>query len=192
MRAGTEIVWDQSHMLQSGWFDGTYTVAGVTTPVEHWWGQRDHSWGIRDHGRCPLWMWWQLQLPDGFLGNWHWEYANGAQVYSDGCWSPADGGEPVAMIGFEHDLVWTKADGSPAVYGQNGDTVEGVRGRGVFVLEGGRRIGVEVEGSFDRPYEPFQRGGLSQVRVRTDDGREGTGIIEVTGAHHHRYFPDPT
>jgi hypothetical protein len=62
----------------------------------------------------------------------------------------------------------------------------------VFTLEGGRRIVVDADGSWDRPYEPFHRGGLSQMRVRTDDGREGTAIYEVTGAHHHRYFPDTT
>ena len=28
------------------------------------------------------------------------------------------------------------------------------------------------------------------MRVRTDDGRTGTAIYEVTGARHHRYFPD--
>ena len=49
---------------------------------------------------------------------------------------------------------------------------------------------MEAEGTFDRPYEPFHRGGLSQMRVRADDGRQGTAIYEVTGARHHRYFPD--
>jgi hypothetical protein len=58
------------------------------------------------------------------------------------------------------------------------------------VLRGGRAITVEADGLFDRPYEPFQRGGLSQMRVRADDGREGTAIFEVTGARHHHYFPD--
>jgi len=28
------------------------------------------------------------------------------------------------------------------------------------------------------------------MAVRTDDGRVGTAIYEVTGSHHHRYFPD--
>jgi hypothetical protein len=28
------------------------------------------------------------------------------------------------------------------------------------------------------------------MRVKTDDGRAGTAIFEVTGARHHRYFPD--
>ena len=63
-------------------------------------------------------------------------------------------------------------------------------GRSTLTLEGGRRITIDADGSFDRPYEPFQRGGLSQMRVRTDDGREGTAIYEVTGSRHHRYFPD--
>lgn len=190
MRAGHEIIWDQSHMFQSGTYDGTYTVDGVTHEVDAWWGQRDHSWGIRDHGRCPLWMWFQVQLPDGFLGAWHWELANGAFVYSDGCWAPTDGSEPTPMIGFEHEFEWIGADGGPARYGEHGDDVTGIRGRAVFTLEGGRRVAVEAEGTFDRPYEPFHRGGLNQVRVRTDDGREGTAILEVTGARHHRYFPD--
>jgi hypothetical protein len=26
--------------------------------------------------------------------------------------------------------------------------------------------------------------------VKTDDGRTGTAIYEVTGSHHRRYFPD--
>jgi len=192
MKAGHEVIWDQSHMLQSGWFNGTYTVDGVTYEMDNWWGQRDHSWGIREHSRCPLWLWFQVQLPDGFLGVWHWEYANGARVYSDGCWVGADGSEPVPSIDFQHDMEWVAADGSPALYGQNGETVAGLRGTATWTLEGGRRITVTADGSFDRPYEPYQRGGLSQMKVRTDDGREGTAIYEVTGAHHWKYFPDTT
>jgi len=46
------------------------------------------------------------------------------------------------------------------------------------------------DGTFARPYEPFHRGGLNLMRVRTDDGREGTAIYEVTGARHHHFFPD--
>jgi hypothetical protein len=94
------------------------------------------------------------------------------------------------MVGFAHDLEWVAADGSAAVYGEHGETVEGLRGTATWTLEGGRTVTITADGSFDRPYEPFQRGGLSQMRVRTDDGREGTAIFEVTGARHHRYFPD--
>ncbi|MGH9172575.1 MAG: hypothetical protein ACRD0Z_17195 [Acidimicrobiales bacterium] len=190
MRAGQELIWDQSHMFQSGTYNGTYSYAGTTYEVEDWWGQRDHSWGVRDHGRCPLWLWFQVQLPDGFLGVWHWELANGTVVYTDGCWAATDGSEPVPLMGFEHDLEWVEKDGTPAVYGEIGATVTGLRGSATFTLEGGRSVRLEAEGSFDRPYEPFHRGGLNQMKVRTDDGREGTAIFEVTGARHHKYFPD--
>ena len=190
LRAGHELIWDQSHMFQSGQYDGTYTVAGRTYEVEQWWGQRDHSWGIRDHGRCPLWLWFQVQLPDGFLGVWHWEFENGARVYTDGCWAPADGGDPVPLIEFHDDLQWVDADGTTAAYGEHGETVRGLRGTATFTLEGGWSITVDADGRFDRPYEPFQRGGLNQMLVHTDDGREGTAIFEVTGSRHHHYFPD--
>jgi hypothetical protein len=192
LRAGDDVVWDQSHILQSGIYTGTYTFAGNARTVDGWVGQRDHSWGIRDHGRCPLWMWLQVQLEDGFLGVWHWELANGAHVYTDGCWAGADGSDPVPVVDFRHDLVWTGADGAPADYGEHGEAVTGLRGGCTFTLADGRRLGVDAEGTFDRPYEPFRRGGLSQMRVRIDDGREGTAIYEVTGARHHRYLRDTT
>jgi len=192
MRAGDDLVWDQCHIFQSGIYTGTYSVGEKVYAVDGWVGQRDHSWGIRDHGRCPLWMWLQLQFEDGFLGVWHWELANGARVYTDGCWAGADGSEPVAVIDVYHDLGWTGPDGGAAAYGEHGEAVAGLGGTCTFTLEGGRRIVVEASGTFDRPYEPFHRGGLSQMRVRADDGRQGTAIYEITGARHHRYFPDTT
>ncbi|MGO8877087.1 MAG: hypothetical protein ACLQNG_15140 [Acidimicrobiales bacterium] len=190
MRAGDDVVWDQSHILQSGHYSGTYSVGDLTREVDGWVGQRDHSWGIRDHGRCPLWMWLQIQLEDGFLGVWHWELANGARIYTDGCWAAADGSDPVPVVAFDHDMEWTGVDGGTARYGEHGETVEGLRGTTTFTLAGGGRITVEAEGNFAQPYEPFHRGGLSQMSVRTDDGRRGTAIYEVTGARHHHWFPD--
>lgn len=190
MRAGSDVVWDQSHILQSGIYTGTYTVDGTSYDVDGWVGQRDHSWGIRDHGRCPLWLWFQVQLEDGFLGVWHWEYPDGARVYTDGCWAGTDQSEPIPVIDFRHDMTWRDAAGDVAAYGEDGSKVAGLSGTCTFVLRGGRQIVVEAEGTFDRPYEPFRRGGLSQMRVRTDDGREGTAIYEVTGARHHHFFPD--
>jgi hypothetical protein len=203
MRAGDDLVWDQSHILQSGTYTGTYTVGGRAREVDGWIGQRDHSWGIRDHGRCPLWLWFQIQLEDGFLGVWHWELANGAPVYTDGCWAGADGSDPVPLVRFEHDVDWlggdaaggaTTADGGvgrvPAAYGEHGDDVAGLAGTCRFVLADGRGITVEAAGTFARPYEPFHRGGLNLMSVRTGDGRTGTAIYEVTGARHHRFFPE--
>ena len=190
MRAADDIVWDQCHILQSGTYHGTYTVGGRDHEVDGWIGQRDHSWGIRDHGRCPLWMWLQLQFDDGFLGVWHWELPNGATVYTDGCWAGTDGRDPTPIVDFAHDLEWVGADGGAGRYGEDGGSIAGLRGTCTFTLEGGRRLTVEADGTFDRPYEPFHRGGLNQMRVRADDGREGTAIYEITGARHHRYFPD--
>jgi hypothetical protein len=92
-------------------------------------------------------------------------------------------------VAFQHEMEWTGAGGGPAAYGEHGESVTGLRGTCEFTLAGGRRLSVEADGSFDQPYEPFHRGGLSQMRVRTDDGREGTAIYEVTGARHHHFFP---
>jgi hypothetical protein len=135
-------------------------------------------------------MWLQIQFDDGFLGVWHWELPDGARIYTDGCWAGTDGSDPVPVIDFRHALTWLQADGRPAVYGTDGSTATRLAGECTFVLRGGREIVVEAEGTFDRPYEPFHRGGLSQMRVRADDGREGSAIYEITGARHHRYFPD--
>ena len=192
MRAGDELIWDQCHILQSGTYTGTYTAGGRTYEVDGWTGQRDHSWGIRDHGRCPLWIWFQIQLDDGFLGVWHWELENGAVVYTDGCWAGADGSDPVPIVRFEHDVAWVGADGATPTYGEHGESVAGLAGSCRFVLEDGRRITVDATGTFARPYEPFHRGGLNLMSVTTDDGRSGSAIYEVTGARHRHFFPDAT
>lgn len=188
MKSRDEIIWDQSHFLQSGMYSGSYTYGGVTRTIDDWWGQRDHSWGIRDHARCPMWLWLAIQLPDGMFGVWHWEYANGAPVFTDGCFAPADGGAPIPVIEFRHDLHWTGKNGEQADYGRDGSETFGLAGRVEFVLEGGRKTVIDAEGPRCASYGPFG-GGQHLMRVRTDDGRTGTAIYELTGAHHHRYFP---
>ena len=154
------------------------------------WGNETTPGASATMPRCPLWLWFQIQFEDGFLGVWHWELANGARVYTDGCWAGTDRSDPVPIVDFSHDMRWLGPGGAAAAFGEHGEAVTGLGGSCVFTLEGGRRIEVEAAGTFDRPYEPFQRGGLSQMRVRADDGREGTAIYEVTGSRHHRYFPD--
>jgi hypothetical protein len=190
MKRGEEIIWDQSHMIQSGTFNGTYRRDGKTFEVDSWIGQRDHSWGIRDHARCPFWMWLAIQLEDGMLGVWHWEYANGARVFTDGCFAPADGSEPIPVIDFRHDLSWTDADGKPVSYERDGLEVRGLAGSVEFTLEGGKTVVVEGDGTWAIPYGPVG-GGQHLMKVRTDDGRVGSAIYELTGAHHHVYFPVP-
>lgn len=188
MKAGHELIWDQSHMIQSGFFNGSFTYKGERHEVRDWWGQRDHSWGIRNHQRCPMWMWLAIQLPDGMFSVWNWEYANGARVYTDGCWAPADGGDPVAVVAFSHDLHWTDATGAPANYGRDGEKVTGLAGHVDITLEGGKTIGIDAEGRFHSRYGPLG-GGQLEMLVRTDDGRKGTAAYEITGSHHHHYFP---
>jgi hypothetical protein len=188
MKAGHEIVWDQSHLVQSGWYDGTLIRNGEPHTVVGWWGQRDHSWGIRDHARCPLWMWLAIQFPEGMLAVWHWELPNGARIYTDGCFAPAGDAPPVPVVDFHHDLHWIDGSGREVSYGRDGDDVTGVAGRVELTLAGGQVVGLEAEGRWAQRYGPVG-GGLNEVVVRADDGREGTAIYELTGAHHHRYFP---
>jgi hypothetical protein len=190
MKRGDEIVWDQSHMIQAGLFNGTYCRAGTTFKVQNWMGQRDHSWGIRNHERCPFWMWLAIQLPDGMLGVWHWEYANGARVFTDGCFAPGDGSEPIPVVDFHHELHWTDADGGAVSYERDGTNVRGLSGTVEFALEDRSIVSVEGEGTWAIPYGPLG-GGQHLMKVRTNDGRVGSAIYELTGAHHHVYFPTP-
>jgi hypothetical protein len=190
MKRSEEIIWDQSHMIQSGTYSGHYKRHGRTVDVDGWWGQRDHSWGIRDHSRCPLWIWLAIQLPDGMLGVWHWELADGSTVYTDGCFAPSDGGAPVPVVDFRHDLTWTDEQGEPVSYGRDGMGVSGLAGAVEFVLADGNAVSVEAEGTWAVPYGPLG-GGQHLMKVRTNDGRIGSAIYELTGAHHHRYFPVP-
>ncbi len=185
------LLWDQSHMIQSGTFTGTYRLGDVRCEVPGWRGQRDHSWGVRDHGRIPMWMWLAIQLDDGMLGVWHWELANGARVFTDGCWAPADGTDPVPVVDFHHDLQWTDRHGDDVGYGSDGASVEGLAGTVVFTLAGGAQVAVHGRGRWCAPYRPLYGGGQHLMEVHTDDGRRGTAVYEVTGRDHHRFFPSP-
>ena len=196
MKAKYEVIWDQSHMFQSGIYNGSYTHNGKTNQIDNWWGQRDHSWGVRSHARCPLWMWMPIQLEEGMLSVWHWEYPNGARVYTDGCFAPADGSEPIPVIDFQHELHWLDAAGRPVSYEKFGDDVVGLAGNIVFTLQGGRKIAVEASGRWAQRYSQLANradnvlgGGLSEMLVKTSDGVTGTAIFEITGQFHHKYFP---
>ena len=198
MKAGHEVVWDQSHMFQSGWYNGTVSHNGETKQIENWWGQRDHSWGIRTHARCPMWMWLAIHVPEGMLAVWCWELPNGARIYTDGCFSPSDGGEPVVVREFRHDLTWLDESNNATSYERHGEHVRGLAGRVTFILENGRGINVDATGRWAQRYDAFNPrkpnslgGGLNEMLVTTSDGQRGTAIYEVTGAWHHKYFPLP-
>jgi hypothetical protein len=185
------LLWDQSHMIQSGVFTGRYRLRETHGTVDGWLGQRDHSWGVRDHGRIPCWIWLAVQLPDGMLGVWHWELANGAGIFTDGCWAPADGSPPVPVVCFTHDLRWMGADGQPVDYGVDGMAVAGLAGSVTFELANDVSVRLNASGRWCAPYRPIYGGGQHVMAVTTDDGRSGTAVYEVTGRHHHRFFPVP-
>jgi hypothetical protein len=183
-------------MFQSGTYDGSYTFQDKTFQINNWWGQRDHSWGVRAHARCPLWMWTPIQLEEGMLSVWHWEYPNGARVYTDGCFAPSSGSEPIPVIDFQHDLYWLNSSGQPVSYEKFGDDVVGLAGTVVFILQGGRKISVEATGRWAQRYSQIANradnvlgGGLSEMQIKTSDGATGTAIFEITGQFHHKYFP---
>ncbi|MFM7493676.1 MAG: hypothetical protein ACKO2A_07185 [Acidimicrobiaceae bacterium] len=196
MKAKYEVIWDQSHMFQSGIYNGSYTFQDKKFQINNWWGQRDHSWGVRAHARCPLWMGMPIQLEEGMLSVWHWEYPNGARVYTDGCFAPSNGSEPIPVIDFQHDLYWLNSSGQPVSYEKFGDDVVGLAGTVVFTLQGGRKISVEATGRWAQRYSQIANradnvlgGGLSEMQVKTSDGATGTAIFEITGQFHHKYFP---
>jgi hypothetical protein len=199
------LVWDQRQMIQSGTYTGSFTRDGATRSVDTWLGQRDHSWGVRDHGRVPCWLWFAVQLPDGMFGAWVWEDHVGARVFTDGCWAPAAGGEPVPLVGFDHDLTFTDRAGAPVgwsheggpgevtLFGDHDDAVaagvHGWAGRVEAAFADGSRLGLRSSGGWCQPYVPAHGGGLFRVDVEADDGRTGAAIYEVTGHGPHRYFP---
>ena len=51
-------------------------------------------------------------------------------------------------------------------------------------------IGARADGTWCAPYRPFVGGGQHLMSVTTDDCRRGYAIYELTGVHHHRYFPE--
>lgn len=196
MLAGHEVVWDQTHMIQSGWWEGTVTRDGSTREVRRWWGQRDHSWGVRVHQRCPMWMWIAIQLPEGMIGAWCWELPNGARIYTDGCFAPSDFSEPVPIVDFRHDLHWRDGLGRDTSYERHGSSVRGIGGTLTARLADGRIVELAIEGRWAQRYDAFNPGtpdslggGLMESAVTTSDGQRGTGIVEVTGQWHHRFFP---
>jgi hypothetical protein len=95
------------------------------------------------------------------------------------------------VVEFRHDLHWTDDAGAPVAYGREGAAVSGLAGTVVFALADGSAVTVRGAGRWCAPYRPFYGGGQHLLAVQTDDGRSGTAIYELTGRHHHRFFPDP-
>ena len=197
----------------------TVEVDGWLGQRDHSWGIRDHArcpmwmWlAIQlPDAMIGVWHW---ELADG-----SWVYTDGCyapahkthkarkahkahNAHKTGEAREADGadkteetgeaatGEPVRVTDFRHDLVWVDGEGRSVSYGRDGEGVAGLAGTVELTLAGGERLVVEGEGTWAMPYGPLG-GGQHLMKVRTSDGRVGSAIYELTGAHHHRYFPVP-
>ena len=116
---------------------------------------------------------------------WHWEYPNGARVYTDGCFAPADMSDPIPVVDFRHDLHWIDADGNDVSYERDGEAVTGLAGRVELMLEGGNMLDIEAEGRWAQRYGPLG-GGLSEMLVRIVGRLGGHGHLRG-----HRRPPSP-
>lgn len=92
------------HLLQSGRYDGTLSIDGVTTDVRGWFGQRDRSRGVRTmNGGQGLHVWYQAQFPDRSIGFLLVEDREGRLLLLEGAVMHTDGRlDPVVDVG--HDL----------------------------------------------------------------------------------------
>ena len=123
----TTLVWDQSHILQSGTYDG------------HLHRRRHDPRGRRlDRPARPLVGHPRPRplpavavVPDPARRRASSACGTGScrtarRVYTDGCWAATDGSDPVPLVGFEHDVEWVGADGAAVGYGEHGETVVGL------------------------------------------------------------------
>ena len=132
-------------------------------------------------------MWLAIQFPEGMVAVWHWELTNGA------------GSTPTAVSlrpteathrrdRFRHDLTGSTATAGPFPTIATASHVVGLAGHVTLGARRRSRDRIEAEGRWAQRYGPVG-GGLNEMRVRSADGSQGTAIYEITGAHHHHYFP---
>jgi hypothetical protein len=102
------------HLFQSGLYEGTATVDGVTIQADGWYGQRDRSRGVRTmSGGQGLHLWCQAQFPDRSIGFLLVEDRHGARILLEGAvmlvGDGPDGGGPDGaglddIVDVRHDL----------------------------------------------------------------------------------------
>ena len=195
-RCGQATSWSGTSATSSspGTYAGTYSVGGTTHEVDGWIGQRDHSWGVRDHGRCPLWIWFQIQLDDGFLGR----VALGVRQRRARVHRRLLGRHRRQRPDPGRSLQARRRAGSVptasrGTYGEHGDTSPGCAAACAFTLAGrppDRRSTPRAPSTARTSRSTAA--GSTRCRSAPTTGGTGTAIYEVTGARHHRYFPDTT
>ena len=193
MRAGHELIWDQSHMFQSGTYRGHVHPRGRGRTRSTTGGASATTrGGSATTPAARSGCGWRSSCPTGCSAVWHWELANGARIYTDGCFAPADGGRPdpdrrrparaasgSTSTGGGRQLRAATATRSPA---SPATSTSCWRAAG--------RSGSTPTGRWAQRYGAARR----RAQPGRGDHRRrppGTGIYELTGAHHHRYFPIP-
>ena len=194
MRAGDDVVWDQSHILQSGRYTGTLHRG------------RHHARGRRLDGPArplvghprPRSLPAVGLVPDPARRRLPRGVALGAPERAHASTPTAAGPAADRQRARSRWSTSTTTCAGSARTARRPTTASTARRSRVSAAPACSRsptvarITVEAEGTFARPYEPFHRGGLNLMRCRTDDGRSGTAIYEVTGARHHHFFPATT
>ncbi len=189
MKAGHETIWDQSHMVQSGNFSRHRHPPGRAPRDRRLVGPARPLVGHPQPRPLPV-----LDVAGDPAARRHARrLVLGAARTAPASTPTAAGRRPTAVTRSRWSTSATTSTGPtlPATrcrYERDGVDVTGIAGHVDFTLEGGRVIGIDAEGRWAQRYGAVG-GGLSEVVVRTDDGRTGTAIYELTGAHHHRYFP---
>ena len=95
------------NFFQSGWYDGTVVLDGVTHRVDHRAGFRDRGWGLRKHEGSPrrgLVAALFCELPKASLYLILYETASGKRVFTNGWWLDENGVSD-RVVAAEHDLV---------------------------------------------------------------------------------------
>jgi len=73
------------HLFQSGYYEGSVTIDGVTCDAGGWYGQRDRSRGVRTmRGGQGLHIWYQAQFPDRSVGFLLVENRQGGRILLEG------------------------------------------------------------------------------------------------------------
>lgn len=198
------------HLFQSGRYDGTLTIDGVTQDVDGWYGQRDRSRGVRTMaGGQGLHIWYQAQFPDYSIGFLLVEtrghdrlLLEGAVMHESGLVDP--------IIDVRHRLAFDEnrdlVEGIVVVDTESGSSFEvaaDARAGGGYMAGAGygghhgKQLGIDhVESDrypLDGSINPAALDSALTDRLCTFvcDGQEGSGIFEfaLTRSRSYRYTP---
>jgi hypothetical protein len=94
------------HLFQSGLYDGTLSIDGVSQRIDGWYGQRDRSRGVRTmSGGQGLHIWYQAQFEDRSVGFLLVETRDHERLLLEGAVMHVDGGlDPIGDV--RHDLTF--------------------------------------------------------------------------------------